>query len=95
MAEELAFHQFGRYRAAVDRYERALGTWSRIVDQSCHEFLSGARFARDMDSPEICTGAWDRATLSIMSRNVCIGGESPSRRDPVSSAGFSTLRAFS
>ena len=49
MAEELAFHQFGRNRAAVDRHERAAGTGTLLVDQPGNQFLSHAGFAGDVD----------------------------------------------
>ena len=49
VAEQFAFHQLGRDRAAVDRHERPVVPRPRVVDQPRDQFLAGARVARDVD----------------------------------------------
>jgi hypothetical protein len=49
VAEELAFHQFGRDRAAVDRNEGATRARALLVDRARGEFLADAGFAGDVD----------------------------------------------
>ena len=49
MTEELAFHQLGRNRAAVDRHERAARTRALLVDQAGHQLLAHAGFTGDVD----------------------------------------------
>ena len=48
VAEQFAFHELGRNRAAVHRHERALGARPGGVDHACHQFLAGARFTGDV-----------------------------------------------
>ena len=48
VAEKLAFHQFGRDRAAVDRHKRAGGARAFVVDGACHQFFADARLAGDV-----------------------------------------------
>ena len=49
VAEEFAFHQALRDRAAVDRHERLVGARTQFVDQARDQFLAGAGFAVDVD----------------------------------------------
>jgi hypothetical protein len=49
VAEELAFHQVFRDRAAVDRHEGAGGAGAAAVDQAGAQFLAAAGFAGDVD----------------------------------------------
>lgn len=48
MAEEFAFHQLGRNRAAVDRHERAVGAAAFGVDGARDQFLAHAGLAGDV-----------------------------------------------
>ena len=69
VTEQLAFHEFGRNRAAVDRDE---GTVARAAP---HSWISFATSSLPVpDSPKMCTGAWLRATRAIISRSCCIAG---------------------
>ena len=47
VAEELALHQLGRDRAAVDRHERPGRARAQAVDVARDDLLAGARFAVD------------------------------------------------
>ncbi len=47
MAEEFAFHQLGRDRAAVDRHERTGSAGAALMDEAGDDFLAGAGFAKD------------------------------------------------
>ncbi|MNZ11188.1 hypothetical protein D3C78_280510 [compost metagenome] len=47
MAEELAFQQFRRDGAAVDRHERRFAALGMVVQVARHHFLAGAGFAED------------------------------------------------
>ena len=49
VAEELAFHQVFRDRAAVHRHEGAGGAGAAAVDQAGAQFLAAAGFAGDVD----------------------------------------------
>ena len=48
VAEELALHELGRDRAAVDRHERAFAPRAGLVNHARHQLLAGARLARDV-----------------------------------------------
>ena len=48
VAEQLAFHQLGRDRAAVHRHERPIAARAGFVDQVRDQFFAGAGFAIDM-----------------------------------------------
>ena len=48
VAEELALHELGRDRAAVDRHERPFAPRPGVVNHARDELLAGARFARDV-----------------------------------------------
>ena len=47
MAEELAFHQVGGDRGAIDRDHRPIGARAGAVDRAGDELLAGAAFAAD------------------------------------------------
>ena len=49
VAEELAFHQLGGDRAAVDRHERPGRARALLVDRARDQFLADAGFAGDVD----------------------------------------------
>src|SRR5262249_27101956 len=49
VAEELALHQLGGDRAAIDRYERSLGAGPGVMDQARDQLLARARLAVDVD----------------------------------------------
>ncbi len=48
VAEQLAFHQLGRDRAAVHRHERPVAARAGVVDQVRDQLLAGARLAVDV-----------------------------------------------
>src|SRR5262249_27551465 len=48
VAEELALHELGGDRAAVDRYKGPAAPGTALVDHARHELLAGARFAADV-----------------------------------------------
>ena len=48
MAEELAFHELGRDRSAIDRHERAFAPRAGFVNHARHQLLAGAGLARDV-----------------------------------------------
>src|SRR5689334_13444851 len=48
VTEELALHELGGNRAAVDRHEWPFGARPRAVDHARHQLLARARFARDV-----------------------------------------------
>ena len=74
VAEELALHELGRNRAAVDRHERRVLARPGFVDEPRDELLAGAGLAGDVHGR---LAARDRP---IIARSFCIGSESPSRR---------------
>ena len=45
VAEQLGLHQFGRQRTAIDSDEGALAARARLMDGTCHQFLSGSCLA--------------------------------------------------
>ena len=49
VAEQLAFQQFPRNRAAIHRHERLAFAAGNAMQVARHDFLAGARFARDQD----------------------------------------------
>src|SRR5690606_33517483 len=48
VAEELALHELGGYRAAVHGHERAVPPRPALVDHAGHELLAGAGLAGDV-----------------------------------------------
>ena len=48
VSKQLTFHEFGRDRAAIDRYEGSIAPRSRLVDEFCDQFLTGARLTEDV-----------------------------------------------
>ena len=48
VTEELAFHEFGGNRAAIDRHERAVAARAGFMNEFRHQFLAGAGFAENM-----------------------------------------------
>ena len=48
VAEELAFHELRRDRAAADGHERRVLARSGLVDETRHQFLAGTGFAGDV-----------------------------------------------
>ena len=96
VTEKFALYKLGRDSAAVDGHERALGARAAIVNEA-HGSLEGPLQDRMTDvswmrratsslpvpdSPAMCTGACDCATLAIISRSSCMRSDSPSSFEP-------------
>ena len=64
MAEELALHEVGRNRGAVDRNHRPIGPRAGAMNGPGNELLARAAFAADQHA------AWRRATRLIFALQI-------------------------
>ncbi len=58
MPEQFAFHKGSHHGGAIDRDERAVGTY--IMDRSRHDFLAGSRLAQQQRRPAALTQFLDQ-----------------------------------
>ena len=68
VAEELAFHQVLRDRAAVHREERAVAARALLMDQARRELLAAARFAARCRRAPGCARAFSIICLHLLHR---------------------------